>query len=99
MRVVITDAALSDLLSIAGYIRRDNPVRAASFANELREACRSLATAPEAYPLLAERPERGIRRKPHQNYLIFYRAMPSQVEILHVLHARRNVEKILFPDP
>jgi toxin ParE1/3/4 len=99
MQVVITDEAWSDILSIARYISRDNPNRAVTFANELRESCRALGSAPEAYPLLPTRPDDGIRRKPHGHYLIFYRVNRSNVEVLHVLHGMRDIDRILFPAP
>jgi plasmid stabilization system protein ParE len=40
----------------------------------------------------------GIRRRPHGNYLIFYRVRESIVDVLHILHGARNYETILFPD-
>jgi len=39
----------------------------------------------------------AVRRRPHGNYLIFYRVGAEQVEILHVLHGARDYEPILFP--
>ena len=50
------------------------------------------------FPLLPNWEERGIRRLPFGDYLIFYRIDSEQVEILHVLHGARDFEAILFPD-
>lgn len=41
---------------------------------------------------------RGVRRRPHGNYLIFYRVTPESVEVLHILHGARDYEAVLFPD-
>jgi toxin ParE1/3/4 len=41
---------------------------------------------------------KGIRRLCHGNYLIFYRVMEHQVEVLHVLNRARDYEPILFPE-
>ena len=53
---------------------------------------------PRAFPLLPDWEDRGVRRRSHGNYLIFYRVHADQVEVLHVLHGARDYERILFPD-
>ena len=98
MRVVVSANAEADLREIGDWIARDNPIRAASFARELREACLSLAGMPRAFPLLPHRAKSGIRRKPYRNYLIFYSIGDRRVEILHVLHGARDYDSILFPE-
>jgi plasmid stabilization system protein ParE len=52
---------------------------------------------PSRYPLIPRYEERGIRRRPHGNYLIFYRIKADVVEILHILHGAMDYESILFP--
>ena len=42
--------------------------------------------------------ERGICRRRHRNYLIFYRITADIVEVLHVLHGAQDHAAILFPD-
>ncbi|MFD2183895.1 type II toxin-antitoxin system RelE/ParE family toxin [Rhodoplanes azumiensis] len=42
--------------------------------------------------------DRGIRRRTHGNYLIFYRIEDDEVQVLHVLHGARDYTSILFPD-
>jgi toxin ParE1/3/4 len=98
MKVVITDAAFADLLEIGRFIGKDNPRRAETFVSELYDRCERLGDNPRAYPLLPRWEDRGVRRKSHGNYLIFYRIGAAAVEILHVLHGARDYEAILFPD-
>ena len=98
MRVVVTDAAYADLLAIGRAIRRDNPARALTFVDELYERCRQLAETPLAFPLLPKWEDRGVRRRPYGNYLIFYRFGTTTVDILHVLHGAMDYERQLFPD-
>lgn len=98
MRVVLTDVAYTDLLRIGAAIRVDNPRRAATFVAELYECCQSLSSMPRAFPLLPDWTDRGVRRRPYGNYLIFYRINGELIEILHVLHGARDYEAILFPD-
>lgn len=99
MRVVLTEQAIGDLLHIARYIRRDNPARAETFVAELEDRCTRLAIAPLAYPLVPGREGSGIRRRPHRDYLIFYRvdAQAAMIEVLHVLNEAQDYEAILFP--
>jgi plasmid stabilization system protein ParE len=97
MKVILSKAAEADLESIADWIATDNPRRALTFTREPREACRSLAHAPLRYPFLARYERSGIRRRPHGNYLIFYRVMGETVEIVHIIHGARDYEAILPP--
>jgi toxin ParE1/3/4 len=98
MKVVVSANAEADLEEIGDWIARDNPVRAASFVRELREACLALAAMPRAFPIVPHRAKSGIRRKPYRNYLIYYSVGKERVEILHVLHGRRESEPIVFPE-
>ncbi|SNT72100.1 type II toxin-antitoxin system RelE/ParE family toxin [Amphiplicatus metriothermophilus] len=98
MKVVVTDAAFDDLLRIGQAIAQDNPARAATFVEELQACCERLGHAPRAFPLLPGHEERGVRRRPYRDYMIFYRIEVDAVEILHVIHGARDYERILFPE-
>lgn len=98
MIVIITDEAEADLEHIADYIAIDNPLRADSFVQELVGRCRGLADMPRAFPLVPRYEHTGVRRRPHGDYLIFYRVGVDQVDVVHVLHGAQNYEAILFPD-
>ena len=98
MRVVITHAAFADLLLIAREIREHNPARADTFVAELYERCQGLGALPRAFPLIPAWEDRGVRRRAHASYLIFYRIERDAVEVLHVLHGGMDYETILFPD-
>ena len=95
MKLLITDEAREDLRRVGDGIAEDNPLRALSFVEELEARCRALLAMPLAYPLVSRKQERGVRRAVHGNYLIFYRADPDAVVILHILAARMNVDEIL----
>jgi plasmid stabilization system protein ParE len=98
VKVVVSASAEADIRNIGDWIARDNPVRAASFVRELRDACETLADMPRAFPLVSHRAKPGIRRKSYRNYLIFYSIGKTRVEVLHVLHGARDYERILFPE-
>lgn len=96
MKVVVTDAAWTDILEIARTIQVDNPSRAPLFIDDLYERCHGLGDMPLANVLLPGYEESGIRRGIFGNYLIFYRVGETAVEVLHILHGAREYEKILF---
>ena len=98
MRVVITDEAKADLVSIREFIHAHNPARAATFVEELLDRCDALADMPRAYPLIPRYERYGIRRCVHRDYLIFYRVMEELVEVVHILHGARDYDALLFPD-
>ena len=54
MQCIFTEQAENDLESIADYIALDNPVRAISFVQEIRERCHKIVNAPQGYPLASE---------------------------------------------
>lgn len=98
MKVVLTDEALGDLERIGDYIAQDNPDRARSFIRELLDKARQLGDLPQGFPLVPRYAHLGIRRRAHGSYLIFYRAEPDRVTVIHVLHGARDYEALLFPD-
>lgn len=96
MIVVITGEVEADLEEIGDWIAEDNPLRAITFIQALREKCLALANAPKAFPLVPRYEPTGVRRRPYRDYLIFYHVNDDAIEILHVLHAAQDYERMLF---
>lgn len=42
--------------------------------------------------------QKGVRRRVHDNYQIFYRADDSEVFVIRVLHGARDYAALLFPE-
>lgn len=97
MRVRLSSEARQDLFAIGDYIARDNPVRAQSFVAELAAKCASLGEMPKAHPLVPRYAQKGIRRRVHGNYQIFYRADDTEIVVIRVLHGARDHTPLLFP--
>lgn len=99
MKVVLTEKAIGDLIRIGQFIQVDNSARAVTFVAELEQRCQGLKTFPLGYPLVPGREASGIRRRPHGDYLIFYRINDGAalIEVLHVLNGAQDYEAILFP--
>ncbi len=95
MRLAFTAAARRDLYEVGDYIARDSRRQALRFIAALEGFCATLLAQPERYPLLMHRADREIRRAPYADYLVFYRVSESTVEVLRVIHAARDVGKIV----
>jgi toxin ParE1/3/4 len=98
MLTVFAKAAEQELEAIGDRIAANNPLRAVTFVQELRERCLSLPDMPKRFPLIERHRSAGIRRAVHGNYLIFYRVGTDAVEILHVLHGAMDYEPLLFSE-
>jgi addiction module RelE/StbE family toxin len=84
-----TKTALRSLDEIAGFIAKDNPTRATSFVQELKEALNKLQVHTgmgRAGRVLGTR-ELVL----HKNYIAIYRVRGDDVEILRLLHVARHL--------
>jgi len=99
MKVTISDDAKEDLRSIATYVARDNPQRAGSLVRELRARCRSIASFPHKHQLVPRFESRGVRRLALGNYLIFFYVDQHEAVVIRILHAARDIERLLDLGP
>ena len=95
-RVRLSQRAIADLDEIGDYIARDNPDRAATFVDELEDACRRIADGPQAYPLRSDLAP-DVRMAVHTNYLIFFRVLPNEIRVERVLHGARDLRRLWRP--
>ena len=97
--VYLTPLAEAELEALADYIARDNPARALTFVQDLRDRSLRLADMPFAFALVPRYAAHGIRHRVYGSYEIFYRVVgdpPARIDVLHVLHSARNAAAILF---
>ncbi|KKB11121.1 hypothetical protein VE25_14295 [Devosia geojensis] len=95
MTVTISEEAQGDLESIAYFIGMDNPLRAASFVEELVAHCHTLVDHPLRYPLVPDFEERNLRRMPYRGYSVFYQVTGKDVAVIHILNDARDHRTIL----
>jgi len=95
MRIVLTRDALADLEGIADHIQKDNPERAISFIDELREVARRLADLPQGYPLVPRYERYGIRRRSYRRYGILYRPDTDRILVLRFLGPGQDHDRAL----
>lgn len=88
-------AARDDLGEIADFIGQDNPARARTFIEELRDHCRRLAAQPRLHRLREEFGS-GVRGAVHGAYLILYTHRDDgSVVIERVVHGARDLDRLL----
>lgn len=88
MEIKWTKTALGNLGLIADYIAQDNPARARTFIQEIRDKTTTLAEFPNI-----GRPGRVIGTRElvvHKNYIIAYRMRGEAVEIIRVHHVAKR---------
>lgn len=102
--VVISDDAQSDIVSIAGYIRRvlKNISAAKKFKDDTQNALHSLGMFPYSHPIWPElRAFNGLDVRQfvyRENYCIFYVVDDNleEVVVIGVSYTRRNLSEIQF---
>lgn len=94
MRCRFTPLAEADLEAIGDYVAKDNPRRALTFVQEMRERCRKIVHMPRAAPLRPELGD-GIRIVTFRRYLICYSEHDGdQVVIERIVHGARNLKSL-----
>lgn len=94
MRVELSSFVERDLEEIADWIAEDNPRRAVTFIQEIREAFRRIGEGPLHDQL---RPDIGedARLAVVGNYVIFFRIDDTVVRIERVVYGGRDLPSIL----
>lgn len=83
------------MLDIWRFIAQDSPANADRMLDRIRGTLNRLATMPfmgQARFDLAT----GLRMFPVGNYLIFFRPIENGIEVIRVLHGRRNITGRFF---
>jgi toxin ParE1/3/4 len=91
-RVLRTSLARADLKAIARYVARESQSRdmAIRFLEKIESRCQLHATQPQ---MGEARSDLGaaVRQFSVGNYLVFFRPIAGGIELLRVLHAKRDV--------
>lgn len=89
-RFVRTRQARTDLLDIWDYIAGNDPAAADRLLDEIDGACEAIAEHPFLGPRRDDiRP--GLRYFVHRQYLILYRPIDEGIEIVRIVHSRRDL--------
>ena len=92
--LIISPEAETDLLDIWLYIAEDSPVNADRFLDKLHNKALKLCEFSE---IGIDRPElaNGLKCFPVDRYLLYYRAIATDIELVRVLHGSRD-SRVLF---
>lgn len=96
-KVIHSQKARLDLLSIWSYIAEDNPNAADKLLDTIDEKCTLLG---ENTKLGQARPDisQTMRYFPVKNYVILYQEQPLGVEIIRVVHGSRDLDMLFYSD-
>jgi toxin ParE1/3/4 len=98
LSLVYRHAALADLDAIYAYIEPDNPLRAASFVQDIRDRCRPLCVHPKLGPA-RDNLSPGLRIFPMLGRVVVaYRITPSAILITRVFYGGQDYDAILQRD-
>jgi addiction module RelE/StbE family toxin len=92
--VEFSPKAISDLENIGDYIADDNPRRAVSFIEELRQRCQQLEKFPKSHPKFAAL-GKNARYMAYGNYVILYNVQSDKVRIERILHGARDILAVI----
>jgi antitoxin ParD1/3/4 len=95
---VLTPLAKADIFYIWSYLADRNQDAADRVEQAIFDACGFLAETPlrgHSRPDLTTRPLRFWTLSRYPNYVIVYRPETSPLQILAVMHGKRNIQRIL----
>lgn len=97
IRYIISAEARQDLRDIKNYIARNNPSAARRLIESIRKKCQLLTMFPNlgrSYDELASE----LRGFPVEKYIILYRTLEKDIEVVRVVSGYRNLETIFSED-
>ena len=92
---VLTPAAEGDLLKIIEYLEGDNPSAVLKVVDALDEAMQRLADNPGIGHVRPDLTDEEVRFWSVFKYLVIYRPDMKPLEIVRVLHGRRDLKRLL----
>ncbi len=96
---LLTDEAKADLADIRRYLAREAGPRVAKYIlTKIKEALVFLSRVPESGHVREDLTDEAVKFWAVFSYLIVYDPAKRPIEIVRVLHGRRNVVALLEPD-
>ena len=92
---VLTPAAEGDMLDILEYVARDSEAAALRVIDALEDAMQLLADRPGIGHLRVDLASEAFLFWPVFSYLIIYRPGTDPLQIVRVLHGKRDVRRLM----
>ncbi len=100
MRVRITRPARGDIRQLFDHLKTEAGRRKAQeIVTEIRERCHGLSRMPERYQHLEGFEQIGLRRRVYRDYLLVYRILGAEVEVLRIIHGASDYSKLFEAKP
>ena len=101
MNYIIRAEAVTDASAIAMFISRDNIAAAKDFLNSIHASCKNISRFPEigkkkSYKNHLLKDVRVLPVHKFQNYLIFYRFLDKNIEVIRILDGRRDLPSLFL---
>ena len=93
VKLVVSPEARSDLVDIWRFLSSRNARATGRIMRDITESFKLLVDYPESGTKRNEL-RRGLRSFPVGNYIVFYSITGAGIEIVRVLHGRRDIERI-----
>lgn len=92
MKIIWSNKSLADIENIFNYIKQDNNKKAKEFILEIREKINLLKDFPEIgkASLLFDENNNIREFVMHKNYLVSYRVLEKEIQVLQVWQARKD---------
>jgi antitoxin ParD1/3/4/toxin ParE1/3/4 len=96
VRYVLAPEAALDLVQIWRYLKKESSVAVADHVESvIRDRIVFLARTPGAGHWSKDLTDEAVKFFPVYSYLIVYRPETKPLQVVSILHGRRNVERIL----
>jgi toxin ParE1/3/4 len=94
-RFVLTHVAQADIRDILDFLKTESPAATVRVRSVPREAMRLLAERPGIGHLRTDLADETVRFWPVFSYLVIYRPDIKPIQIVRVLHGKRDVRRLL----
>ena len=91
MKIVWTEPAVEALRNLHGYIANDSEAYASIFVERIILSVDKLTDFPRLGRMVPEADQEAIRELLYHNYRIIYQVKGELIEILTVVHGRRDL--------
>ena len=91
MKILWTDPSIDDLRNLLTYIAKDSEEYARTFVEKIILSVDKLTDFPRLGRMVPEADQEAIRELLYHNYRIIYRVRDELIEILTVVHGRRDL--------
>lgn len=95
-RISVSEKAKEELKAAIEYIKRDKPGATENFKNNIIVLIENLSDYPLAHTECRLLPSKNkiYRNAIFGNYLIIYKILPDEIEVLSIFHSSRNPKEI-----